>query len=183
MQVSHVGVNLCFIIDAATYAVAAWCAYLLKVGIPPPAFTASQVLVCSTPRPFLLYRHRILSSRCNGESTHSEPGCRRGDGNAKADAAELQGMLAEGASAGLASPLPDQQHAEGSALKGSVELAAVQPASLEVPAVPDIMQAAGIPVRLRICTSEQGLCRLHSYIVWGTGKFKALGVTGICCNP
>ena len=40
MQVSHVGVDLCFIIDAATYAVAAWCAYSLKVDIPPLAFTA-----------------------------------------------------------------------------------------------------------------------------------------------
>ena len=33
MQVSHVGVNVCFIIDAATYAVAALCAYSLKVSI------------------------------------------------------------------------------------------------------------------------------------------------------
>ena len=31
VQVSHVGPSLCFLIDAATYAVAAWCAYHLKV--------------------------------------------------------------------------------------------------------------------------------------------------------
>ena len=30
-QVSHVGASLCFLIDAATYAVAAGCAYHLKV--------------------------------------------------------------------------------------------------------------------------------------------------------
>ena len=35
MQVSHVGVNACFIIDAATYAIAAWCAYSLKVSSTP----------------------------------------------------------------------------------------------------------------------------------------------------
>lgn len=32
VQVSHVGPSLCFLIDAATYAVAAGCAYHLKVG-------------------------------------------------------------------------------------------------------------------------------------------------------
>ena len=65
---------------------------------------------------------------------------------------EVQGMLAEGVDAGLASPLPAQQHVGGSALKGSVELAAMQPASLGTPAVPDIMQAAEIHVRFRVCT-------------------------------
>ncbi len=180
MQVSHVGVNLCFIIDAATYAIAAWCAYSLKVDIPPLAFTAFLYLICSTPRPSLLYRHCILTLQCN--VTHPEPGHRRVDGPAKADVAGLQGMLAEGVDAGFASPLPAQQHASGSALKGLVELAAVQPASVGMPAVPDIMQAAEIPVSFCGCTSKQGLRRLHLVIVLGTGRYKVLGVIGICCH-
>ena len=32
LQVSHVGPSVCFFIDAATYALAAWCAYMLKVA-------------------------------------------------------------------------------------------------------------------------------------------------------
>lgn len=32
MQVSHVGANLCFVLDALTYMVAALCAYRLKVN-------------------------------------------------------------------------------------------------------------------------------------------------------
>ena len=60
-------------------------------------------------------------------------------------------MLAEAANDGPASHLPAQQHAEGSALKRTVELAAVQPASLGMPAVPDVMQAAEIPVSFYVC--------------------------------
>ena len=32
LQVSHVGPSMCFFIDAATYALAAWCAHMLKVA-------------------------------------------------------------------------------------------------------------------------------------------------------
>ena len=84
----------------------------------------------------------------------------------------VQGMLAEAVSARPASPLPAQQHEEGSALKSSVELAAIQPASLGTPAVPDIMQAAEIPVRFYVCTSKQVLYFLILEQVWAQTNCK-----------
>jgi hypothetical protein len=43
LQVSHVGPNLCFLLDAATYTVAAWCAHSLKGMLPEEAAAMKEV--------------------------------------------------------------------------------------------------------------------------------------------
>lgn len=52
----------------------------------------------------------------------------------------MQGILAEEGATDRAQVLAGRRASEDSPLKGIVELAAVQPAKLEAPAVPEIMQ-------------------------------------------
>ncbi len=47
LQVSHVGPNLCFVIDAVTYVISAYCAFRLKVH-PSTPFTVQQTLCFGT---------------------------------------------------------------------------------------------------------------------------------------